>query len=121
MQENSTESNDINEPDLDRIHNSPISRLYFLSSWLNKFEKTKLEYYSVIFGISGLSFIVLGLCILIIIYTTYDHNLTNIIDCSILNITYTHIKLCESYRCQVFNYCIPYVCTSKLRNFVLNK
>jgi hypothetical protein len=116
MQEKSS-----NELNLDRINNSSRHRFYFISSWLNKFEKNKLECYSVIFGISGLSFLAFAICILIIIYTTYDHNLTNIIDCSIINITHTHIKLCDSYRCRVFNYCIPYVCTSKLFHFILNK
>jgi hypothetical protein len=115
MQEkSSSESDDINQSNLDSTH-----YLYFINSWLNKFEKTKLEYYSVIFGISGLSFIALSISILIIIFTTYEHNLPNIINCSIINITHTHIKLCQSYRCQVLNYCIPYVCTSKLFYFIL--
>jgi hypothetical protein len=108
MQERSTESNDLNEPDL-----PPTTHLYFFSSWLNKFEKTKLECYSVIFGISGISLIAFGLCILIIISTTYKSHLTNPMDCVILNITHTHIKLCESQRCRIFNYCIPYLCTSE--------
>lgn len=109
MQESSTESNDI------------INHLYSFRSWLNKFPKTKLECYSVIFGISGISFIALGICILIIISTTYDSHLTQTIDCTILNITHTHIKLCDSYRCRIFNYCIPYVCTSKLFNILIKK
>jgi hypothetical protein len=118
MQERSSESNDINELDLTPRNNPPV---YFISSWLNTFEKTKLECSSVIFGISGLSFITLGICILIIIHTTYEHHLTNIIECSIINITHTHIKLCESHRCRVFNSCLPYVCTSMSFHFLINK
>ncbi|CAF3322291.1 unnamed protein product [Rotaria sp. Silwood1] len=111
MQERSTESNNINVLDLDPNNNFSSRRLYYLSSWLDKFEKNKLEFYSVIFGISGISLIVLGLCIFIIIYTAYEHHLVNKIDCSIINITYTHVKLCPSRRCRIFNYCIPYICT----------
>ncbi|CAF0795952.1 unnamed protein product [Rotaria sordida] len=112
MQERSTESNNINELELDPNNNSSSRRrLYFLSSWLDKFERNKLEFYSVIFGISGISLIALGLCIFIIIYITYEYHLINKIDCSIINITHTHVKLCASRRCRIFNYCIPYVCT----------
>jgi hypothetical protein len=107
VQERSVESNEIN---LESINNSPVQ---LIRSWLNKFEQNKLEYYSVIFGISGLSFIAFGICVLILILTTYEHHSTNRIDCSIINVTHTHVKLCSSHRCRIFNDCIPYVCTSK--------
>lgn len=113
MQEGSTESNNINELDLDSINNLARHRFYYLNSWLDKYDKNKLEFYSVIFGISGISFIILAICIFIIIYTTYDHPTIYKIDCSVVNITHTHVKLCETERCRVFNYCIPYVCTGK--------
>lgn len=121
MQERPTESNDINKPDHHPINDSPTRRLYFISSWLDKFETTKLECYSVIFGISGISFLALGICILILIYTTYERHLTNTIDCSIVNVTHTHVKLCASHRCRIFNYCIPYICTSEYFVFIKSK
>ncbi|CAF2998992.1 unnamed protein product [Rotaria socialis] len=111
MQESSTESNNINELDFDPNNNSFRPCVYFLSSWLDKYKKSKLEFYSVTFGISGISLIALGLCVFIIIYTAYDYYGINKINCSIVNITHTHVKLCEARRCQIFNYCIPYICT----------
>ena len=100
--------------DFDSLDKLSRHRSCFIRTWLNQFERNKLEYYSVLFGIFGLSFVVLSLCILIIILSINRNQIIQQIDCTIINITYTHVKLCESYRCQVFNYCIPYICISKL-------
>lgn len=107
VRERSIESIDINRESF------PTRYIQVIRSWLNKFEQNKLEYYSVIFGISGLSLFAFGLCLLILILTTYKHYSTNKINCSIINVIHTHVKLCSSYRCRIFNDCIPYVCTSK--------
>ncbi len=77
MPEKPSEANDLHTFDIDSVIRSPTPRFYFIHSWLDKFERTKLECYSVLLGISGLSFIALGICILIIINTTYDPHLTN--------------------------------------------
>lgn len=118
MKERSSESNNSEKLDIDPTHNFVRRRLHSLNIWLRKFDANKLECCSVIFGISGVSLIILGVCIFIIIHTAYEHHSINEINCSIVNVTHTHVKLCESYRCQIFNYCIPYLCTSKVIDFV---
>ena len=121
MQERSIQSTHSDELDYGHNNNPSRHHFYFFRAWLDQFETNKLECYSVIFGILGISFIVLGICIIIMIDTTYDDHLMNTVNCSIINVTHTHIKLCPSRRCQIFNYCIPYVCTSKLTHvFALN-
>ncbi|CAF1617322.1 unnamed protein product, partial [Didymodactylos carnosus] len=84
--------------------------LKLIGKFLDKYDSKKIEILSVFLGVSGVGCLIFGVCILIIFYTAYNSRLSTI-DCKIKNVTYPYVKLCKSKRCEIFNYCVPYVCT----------